>query len=468
MDRQSLQSFVEHAWDESIVPTLMEYIRIPNKSPAFDASWQEHGHMDRAIALIEAWCRAQKVPGLSIEIVRLPGKTPVLFMEIAGHDSDDTVLLYGHYDKQPEMVGWWDGFGPWTPVLKGQKLYGRGGADDGYASFASVTAVRSLVEQGARRARCVILIEGCEESGSFDLPYYMDHLSDRLGTPSLVVCLDSGCGNYDQLWCTTSLRGNIVGTLSVEILTEGVHSGAASGVVPSSFRILRQLLGRIEEAETGHILLPELHRDIPEDRIHQASDAAAILGNTIYGEFPFVEGALPMGADPAELLLNKTWRPTLSVTGMDHIPSIADGGNVLRPRTSAKLSFRTPPHVDAEAAAAALKRALEADPPYGAKVHFDGEAGPGWAAPPFAPWLARAIQDASRNAFGKDVAFIGEGGTIPFMGMLGRQFPEAQFLITGVLGPRSNAHGPNEFLDIEMGKKLTCCVSQVLAAHATR
>jgi acetylornithine deacetylase/succinyl-diaminopimelate desuccinylase-like protein len=366
------------------------------------------------------------------------------------------------------MVGWWEGFGPWTPILKEGKLYGRGGADDGYATFASLTAVRALVEQGAPRARCVILIEGCEESGSFDLPHYMAHLSDRIGTPSLVVCLDSGCGNYEQLWCTTSLRGNIVGTLSVEILSEGVHSGGASGVVPSSFRILRQLLSRIEDPETGRILVPELHREIPRDSVEQAREAAAILGNAIYQEFPFVEGALPMGTDPAELLLNKTWRPTLSVTGMDGIPSIADGGNVLRPRTAAKLSFRIPPHVDEQSATVALRRALESDPPYGATVRFEADPASGWAAPPLAPWLARSVQEASRASFGRDVAFIGEGGTIPFMGMLGREFPEAQFLITGVLGPRSNAHGPNEYLDIEMGKKLTCCVAQVLADHAAR
>ncbi|MEZ4652166.1 MAG: M20 family metallopeptidase [Candidatus Eisenbacteria bacterium] len=468
MDRQALQSMVGRTWDESIVPTLTEYIKIPNKSPHFDPAWEEHGHMERAVRLIESWCRAQTIPGLQIEIVRLPGRTPLLFMEIPGHQCDDVVVLYGHYDKQPEMVGWWEGYGPWTPVLKDGRLYGRGGADDGYATFASLTAVRSLVEQGLPRARCVVLIEGCEESGSFDLPFYIDHLADRIGTPSLVVCLDSGCGNYDQLWCTTSLRGNIVAKLTVDIVTEGVHSGGASGVVPSSFRILRQLLSRIEDEETGRILVPELHRDIPPERMEQARQAAAILGQDIYAEFPFVEGAHPMGTDLTELLLNKTWRPTLSVTGMDGIPSIADGGNVLRPRTAAKLSFRLPPHVEAKAAAAALERVLLADPPYGARVTFEADPAGGWSAPKLAPWLAASVDAASRNAFGREVAFIGEGGTIPFMGMLGEKFPEAQFLITGVLGPRSNAHGPNEFLDIAMGKKLTCCVSQVLVDHARR
>jgi acetylornithine deacetylase/succinyl-diaminopimelate desuccinylase-like protein len=283
-----------------------------------------------------------------------------------------------------------------------------------------------------------------------------------------VVCLDSGCGNYEQLWCTTSLRGNLVGKLNVEILKEGVHSGGASGVVPSSFRILRQLLSRIEDEETGRILVPELHCEIPTDRLEQSRRAAAILGAEIHSEFAFVPGAGPMGNDPVELLLNKTWRPTLSVTGMDGIPSTRDGGNVLRPRTCAKLSFRLPPTVDGEVAMKALRKVLTSDPPYGAKVTFEGEPGAGWNAPPLAAWLQESVSRASRTFFDRDVAFIGEGGTIPFMGMLGRQFPQAQFLITGVLGPGSNAHGPNEFLEIAMGKKLTCCVTQVLADHAVR
>lgn len=468
MKPSALTEFIDGVWDDSIVPALVEYIRIPNKSPAFDAEWAEHGHMERAMELIAGWCRARPIEGLVLEVVRLEGRTPLLYMEIPG-DSDDTVVLYGHLDKQPEMTGWNAGLGPWEPVLDGDRLYGRGGADDGYSAFASLTAIEALRVQGIPHARCVVIIEACEESGSPDLPSYIDALADRIGTPDLVICLDSGCGNYDQLWLTTSLRGNLVGELSVEVIEEGVHSGDASGIVPASFRVLRRLLSRIEHEETGEILLPALHVDIPEQRIEQAGQAAEVLGDTVYDKFPFHDGVQPVTDDLVELVLNRTWRPTLTITGAAGLPTLADAGNVLRPGTSVKISLRLPPTCDAEAAAESVERALESDPPYGAKVRFQpGDAAPGWNAPALSPWLAQAVQDASRAVYGRDVVYMGEGGTIPFMAMLGDRFPDAQFLITGVLGPHSNAHGPNEFLDIPMGKKVTACVAHVLADHFRR
>ena len=455
-------------WEKSILPALARYIAIPNRSPAFDREWREHGHMERAVSLVADWCRARPVPGLTLEIVRLPNRTPLILMEIAGA-LDDTVLLYGHLDKQPEMTGWSDGLGPWTPVRRGDRLYGRGGADDGYSAFAAVTALELLARAHARHARCVLLIEACEESGSFDLPAYVDHLAARIGKPSLVVALDSGCGNYDQLWGTTSLRGMVTGTLRVEILREGVHSGDASGVVPSSFRILRELLSRIDDERTGEIRVQALHAATPPDRAAQAEAAAVVLGDSVSSRFPFVDGARPMGANNAERILARTWQPTLSITGIDGIPAPGSAGNVLRPYTAAKLSLRIPPSVNGVAATAALKRVLETDPPYGARVSFDAEMpGQGWNAPPFAPWLERAMNEASQTYWGKSAVFMGEGGTIPFMGMLGEKFPEAQFLITGVLGPGANAHGPNEFLHIPTAKRLTCAVARVLEAHAER
>jgi acetylornithine deacetylase/succinyl-diaminopimelate desuccinylase-like protein len=466
MDTKKSLDFVSRVWDESIVPTLVEYVKIPNKSPNFDSQWAEHGHMDRAVELIAGWCRARKIEGLELEVVRLEGRTPLIYMEIPG-SSDRTVLLYGHLDKQPEMTGWDKGLGPWTPVLRGERLYGRGGADDGYAAFASLTAIEALREQDVPHARCVVLIEACEESGSFDLPAYIDALEKRIGSPELVICLDSGCGNYEQLWTTTSLRGNLVGTLRVDVLREGVHSGDASGIVASSFRILRALMDRIEDSKTGRVLLPELNVEIPAERIEQARATAKVLGDTMYSKFPFQKGMHPVVEDPVELILNRTWRPAVAVTGAEGMPLPKDGGNVLRPYTTLKLSFRTPPTCDATRAVRKLKEVLERDPPYGAKVTFDaGEGGQGWNAPPLSPWLDKSIQNASQACFGKPAISMGEGGTIPFMAMLGQKFPRAQFLITGVLGPGSNAHGPNEFLDIPMGKKLTSCVASVIADHA--
>lgn len=473
MNRERIQHLIDAAWDSSVVPTLCDYIRIPNKSIHFDPQWAENGHMDQAAKLLENWCKQHALPGMSIEIVRLPNRTPLLFIEVPARnvsaDNNDCVLLYGHLDKQPEFNGWSEGLSAWTPVLRDGRLYGRGGADDGYAVFGSLLALHALADQNISHARCVILIEASEESGSPDLPAYIDALADRIGEPSLVVCLDAECGNYDQLWVTSSLRGNLLGTLSVQVLTEGVHSGMASGIVPSSFRIARQLLERIEDMQTGALRLPELNGDIPKERDRQAKAAAAALGESVYEKFPFVEGMQPTSTDVARLLIDSTWRPTLSITGADGIPSLENAGNVLRPYTALKLSFRLPPRVDPQRAADVVKRTLESNPPYGAKVTFEvSSAMGGWDAPATEPWLAEAIQSASRNFFGADAMYMGVGGTIPFMGMLGEKFPKTQFLVTGVLGPHSNAHGPNEFLDIATGKKVTACVAEVVAAHAKR
>ncbi len=468
MDQSAAQKFVDEIWMDEIVPELVEYIKIPNKSPHFDPDWEENGYMEDAVKQISAWCGKQDIPGMEMEIVRLPGRTPLIFMEIPG-DSDDTVLLYGHLDKQPEMTGWADDLGPWKPVIKGDKLYGRGGADDGYAAYGSLTAIMAVQRQKMPHARCVVIIEACEESGSYDLPYYIDHLKDRIGTPSLVVCLDSGAGNYDQMWITVSLRGMAAGTLRADILREGVHSGSASGIAPSSFRILRELLSRIEDEETGRLLPDYLHAEIPEQRLEQSRKMAEALGNHVYDSLPFVDGAKPMGEDTLDSILNRTWRPTLSVTGASGMPDLGHAGNVLRPYTALKLSLRLPPTIDGEEATRRLKDTLEADPPYGAKVSFESDqAATGWNAPAVESWLHESMDRASKNAYGPGVMYTGEGGTIPFMAMLGEAYPEAQFMITGVLGPNSNAHGPNEFLHVPFARKLTTCVSQVLIDHYNR
>ncbi len=470
IDIARTRKFIDQCWGDEIVPTLFEYIKIPNKSPAFDPDWAAHGYMDEAVAMFEAWARKKlsALPGATLETLRLPGRTPVIVIDVPG-EGKDTVLLYGHLDKQPEMTGWAEGFGPWTPRLDGDKLYGRGGADDGYAMFGALSALTALAEQGAPHAHCVVLIEACEESGSYDLPYYVDHLAARLGAVSLVVCLDSGCGNYDQLWMTTSLRGIAAGTLKIRVLTEGVHSGHASGVVPSSFRIMRQLLSRLEDEATGAVRQAEFYTQIPAERVAQARQAAAALGDAVYTEYPFAPGVAPMGDDLTELLLNRTWRPQLAVIGIDGLPPTTNAGNVLLPFTEAKLSLRLPPTLDAESAGALLRAVLEKDPPYGAQVKLDLEpSASGWNAPALAPWLERSLAAASEAAFGAPPAYMGEGGTIPFMAMLGEKFPQAQFVVTGVLGPHANAHGPNEFLHIPTGKRVSLVIAQVLADQHAR
>jgi acetylornithine deacetylase/succinyl-diaminopimelate desuccinylase-like protein len=470
MDHQKLERFIGECWGDEIVPRLVDYIRIPNKSPAFDPDWAGRGFMDEAVSLFERWARekAAALPGAAVEVVRLPGRTPVILIDIPGA-SDDCVLLYGHLDKQPEMAGWAEGTGPWTPLLKGDKLFGRGGADDGYAMFGALSAILALGEQRIPHARAVVLIEACEESGSYDLPYYVDHLTQRIGNPSLVVCLDSGCGNYDQLWLTTSLRGLVSANLTVRVLTEGVHSGDASGIVPSSFRILRELLSRLEDEGTGAIRPSALHVEIPAERVAQARRAADALGSEIYAKFPFAPGMKPVSDDLVELVLNRTWRPQLALIGMEGLPPPADAGNVLLPYTSAKLSLRLPPTLDAARAGALLRELLEENRPYRAQAGVEvKDAATGWNAPALAPWLERSLERASKAAFGAPPAYMGEGGSIPFMAMLGEKFPRAQFVVTGVLGPHSNAHGPNEFLHLPTAKRVSQVIAQVLADHCAR
>ena len=466
MNLEQLSTSIGRTWDDSIVERLTAYVRIPNKSPMFDPQWEANGYMEKAVQLMADWCRAQPLPGARTDIRRLPGKTPLLLVDVPG-ELPGCVLLYGHLDKQPEFTGWLPGLGPWEPVIREGKLYGRGAADDGYAVFSSLTAIAALKAQKVRLPRCVVLIEACKESGSFDLPAHLAALGDAIGEPSLVVCLDAECGNYEQVWCTTSLRGNLVGTLRVRVLTEGVHSGMAGGIAPTPFRILEQLIARLENPVTGDLLLDELHVTLPADRRAQASTAAQVLGKSVAGKLPWADGVQPVSNDPTELLINSSWRATLAVTGAEGLPALGSAGNVLLPELAVKLSLRLPPTCDADRAAQAVREALVRDPPYGAQVSFDdGSATGGWNAPAFAPRLEESIARASRAVYGQDAVNIGCGGTIPFMGMLGTRFPRTQFFITGALGPQANAHGPNEFLHIDYAKKLTACVSLVLADHA--
>jgi acetylornithine deacetylase/succinyl-diaminopimelate desuccinylase-like protein len=476
-EASALGEFATAAWDQRIVPALTDYIAVPSKSPMFDPDWAANGLIERVVRDAAQWVESRKVPGLKLEVIRIEGRTPVIFFEIPATRSEagDTVLLYGHLDKQPEFNGWRRDLGPWTPKYEDGLLYGRGGADDGYAVYAAITAIEALQAQGLPHPRCVGLIETCEESGSYDLPVYLDALRPHLGQVGLVVCLDSGAGNYDQLWLTTSLRGMVSGVLKVEVLSEGIHSGDASGLVPSSFRILRQVLDRLEDSQTGELLPQSFHCELPASRLAQAQATAAILGDEVWKRMPWACGAdggavLPTTTDPVQGLLNRTWRPTLSVTGVDGFPELKNAGNVLRPYTAFKLSLRLPPLVDGHAASVKLKALLEDNAPYNAKVTFhpDGRAGAlgatGWNAPELSTWLEDALNAASLAHYGAPVGYVGQGGTIPLMSMLQQGFPKAQMMVCGVLGPKSNAHGPNEFLHVPYAKKLTAAVAQVIAA----
>lgn len=478
LNNEQALAHVSQAWDGDLVQRLSDYIAIPAKSPMFDADWLAHGYLETVVRNTAQWIEAQKLEGLTLEVVRLPGRTPVIFFEVAATRnaqegvSAQTVLMYGHLDKQPEFSGWRKDLGPWTPKYEDGKLYGRGGADDGYAAYAAIAAIAALKDQKVAHPRILGLIETCEESGSYDLLPYVDALRTRLGDVGLVVCLDSGAGNYDQLWLTNSLRGMASGVLRVDVLTEGVHSGDASGVVPSSFRVLRQVLDRLEDSATGRLLPGIFHCEVPPERLAQARATADILGDEVYKRFPWAhydcggatQSVLPTTTDPLQALLNRTWMPTLSVTGAEGFPAMKDAGNVLRPFTAFKLSLRLPPLVEAATAVQALKTLLEDNAPYQAKVTFETSGGAtGWNAPDTAPWFEQALHAASQAHFGAGCGYIGQGGTIPLMNMLSQGFPKAQMMVCGVLGPKSNAHGPNEFLHVPYAKKLTAAVAQVIA-----
>jgi acetylornithine deacetylase/succinyl-diaminopimelate desuccinylase-like protein len=468
LDAEVVRAAVDAVWDAGL-PTLVDYIRIPAKSPAFDADWVQTGHLAAALEMLRAWSVAHAPPGATVSVHELPGLTPVLLIDVApqgGGRADRTVLIYGHLDKQPEMEGWRADGGPWVPIIEEDRLYGRGGADDGYSTFAAVAALAAVAAAGGSHARCVVLIEASEESGSPHLLAHLDALAPTLGEIDLVVCLDSGCLDYEHLWVTTSLRGLASVALRVEVLTQGQHSGAASGAVPSSMRIMRQLLDRVEDAATGRILVPELHATIPEDRRREAAVIAA--GLDAYEIFPLAGTTRLMRDSSLELLLATTWEPTLSYIGADGLPRTADAGNVLRPSTTLGLSFRLPPTVDAAVAADALVAVLTADPPAAAAVTATvRDYADGWNAAPTADWLGAALAQASSAHFGAPACFWGEGGSIPFMAMLGQRYPDAQFVVTGALGPDSNAHGPDEYLHLPTARRISACVSHILDAHAS-
>lgn len=471
MDFQHLKRFIEDRWAMSVLPTLTEYIAIPCVSPAFEPDWGMKGHMAEACKLLADWTRKHlaTIDRSSVEIHELPGRTPLLCVDIPGTVADDApVILYGHLDKQPAMDGWIAGRAAWTPTLEGDRLYGRGGADDGYALFSIVLALLALDNQNLPRPRCVLIIEASEESSSEDLPFYFEYLAAKLGSPKLVVALDAMCGNYDQLWVTTSLRGQVAGTLTVRVLDEAIHSGEASGIVPSSFRIATHLLARIEDPATGRIVAPAFIVDVPEARQDEAHKAADVLGQSAYGAMPFIAGARPASDNIATLLTERSWRAQLAVTGADGLPAINEAASVMLPATSLKLSLRLPPTLDADMAGRAMKRLLEDRPPYGCHVLFDiAFVSPGWCAPGTHEWLETALDDASCQAFGRPSVRYGGGGGIPFLNMLGDRFPRAQFLVTGVLGPQSNAHGPNEFLHVPTAIKVTAALSVIILAAAS-
>ncbi len=465
----SLDTSIKARFAAEALDVLAHYLEIPCLSPAYDPEWATAGHLDRAVELLANWAEDRPIRGIRVDVHRLKSRTPVLICEIPSSDPEATatVMLYGHFDKQPPLGNWSPGLDPFRPTLRGDRLYGRGSADDGYSLFASLLAVESLEKAGLKHPRCVVLIEGSEESASPDLEAHLDALAERLDGTDLLVCLDSGAPTFDRLWLTQSLRGNAVVTVDVRVLERGVHSGTASGVVPSPFRVLRQILNRLEDPYTGEVLLPALSAQPPVDQVRRLEDLASELGDVVASQLPVLGGVELAGDCPAERLLRQAWRPAMSVIGIDGMPSVSDGGNVVHAGVTANLSFRLPPSVDAAAATASIVDALEQAPPSGAKVTVTAHPpASGWSCPPLAPWLLEALDEASTAAFGRKAGWTSEGGTIPFLATLGKRFPGVQVVATGVLGPGSNAHSIDESLHIPTAESVTLSVAHLLEAHA--
>lgn len=472
---QELGEASERFFEDEVLPTLSDYVRIRCLSPEFDADWEAHGEIARAAELLAGWARARRIPGLAVEVVAVPGLTPVVCCEIpasAPGDTRPTTLCYGHLDKQPPLGAWREGLDPFTPVREGDRLYGRGTADDGYSIFAALGALELAAAAGRPYGRCVVLIEASEESGSPHLGAYLDLLADRFGPggPGLVVCLDSGAATYDRLWSTTSLRGLVNAVVRVDVLTEGIHSGSGGGVVPDSFRLLRQLLSRIEDEKTGEVLLDSCRIAVATDRRLAAERLVAELGGSPAGHFPVVGSLrLASGGTAADQLVAQSQTAALACTGLDGMPAVADAGNVLRPYTALKLALRIPPGASSTEVGAELVARLTADAPEGATVSVhDLICADGFDAPARAGWLGSAVDEASEALFGAAGRDLGEGGTIPFLSALATSYPDAQFLVTGVLGPESNAHGPNEMLHLPTATRLTAAVAHVLSAVPPR
>ena len=468
VDIADLQSRVVKEIDEGVIPTLIEYIRVPSLSPMYDPNWESNGLMVQAQEIILSYVKSLGIRNFTHDLLKEDGKPWMFYGEVAPTSPElGTILIYGHMDKQPHFPDWIPGTNNTEPAIIDDKLYGRGGADDGYALPSAAMLIKTLQDMGVPHGRIVIIGETEEESGSPNLKYLISQLKDRIGHPDLVICLDSGAADYEHLWLTSSLRGNVAIELAVKILKTGMHSGEGSGIVPSTFRIMRQLIERIEDSRTGEIIIPELHQDLDPTIYEKTSATAKVLGDSVISKIDWVDGAQPVTTDVVQAIINRTLKPTLCVTGVEGIPPCGTAGNVLRPSTTFKLSIRLPPTVCSEFAVEKLKEVLLKNPPYHAAVEIvKSSHGSGFAVSPLDDWMTAALNRGSNATFGSDTLYFGEGGSIPFMGMLGEMFPQAKFVVTGVLGPNSNAHSANEFLHIPFMKKILTCLGVLIAAHA--
>ncbi len=462
---KEIDQWIEEAWRGETLEALKDVIRIPSKSRAFDEDWETHGFLTAVLKKAQTWGR-KLFPNGAFEIIQDPGLTPILFVDIPATDEgfERPAFFYGHFDKQPEAEGWAAGLGPWEPVVRNGRLYGRGAADDCYSFYASLTAAKALDEFKIARPRVTGLFETDEESGSRDLPFYLEKMREEIGNPAFLGIFDLSVRDYERLWLTQSLRGVVSFTMKVSVLETPVHSGTASGIVPSSFAIVRMLLDRLEDPCTGRVKLREFHAEIPAFHQKGLEEEAALAGDAVFAEFPYKDGTQPRHAAALEALRANAWEPALSILGAEGLPSISSATAVIRPSTAVALSFRVPPGVDAKKALQAAIDAVTTNVPFNASVEIDNpRAESGFESPELDPWLSEALEELSKEYFGNSFAKTYEGATIGTLGAFRRNFSQSCFLNTGVLGSKEHAHAPNESLDLQYVAKFTQILSKVVA-----
>ena len=469
MDPKGCVEFCTKAWSEggSALEGLKMFVRIPNLSPQYDEGYHTNGLIHKALHDVGDWIKSQGLKHVEITYFEEKGREPLLYVEIGSTAEKEvpSILTYGHLDKMPHLdaEGWGEGLSATNPVVKGRKVYGRGTNDDGYNPFCVVTAVKYLEENNLPHPKVIMLLESGEESGDDEIQIYLKDLRSRIGDVGVIMVLDAEAQDYDTLWCCTSLRGVVMGVLDIQHLATPCHSGMATGMVPSTFRIARMLLSRIEDEQTGEIKLKEAHIEIPQNRIDSCNEIAKQLGERCVEIVTLLPGAKHLSEDRGELLIGKGWKPGLAVTGADGIPSVANGSNVIRTRTSLKLSLRIPPGVKSEVVAEAMKKELERDPPYGAKVTYKPlGAGNGWFGRDFDEKTQKALDQSSIDVFGQKSLLYGEGGSIPLCNLLQELWPNAQLLVTGAAGTDSNPHGYDESLDLPYTSQFTASISLFL------
>lgn len=460
---KSIDQFITNCWQTETLEGLKNFIRIPAKSKNFDPNWAKNGYLKQALEQAVQWGQ-RLFPEGTFTILEAPGLTPTLFFDIpANQHVGQPVFFYGHLDKQPETQGWAEGLGPWEPVIREGRLYGRGSSDDGYSFYMALTAVYALKKHQQSYPRVVGLYETDEESGSQDLPHYLKQVAPLIGSPACLCILDLSCKDYQRLWHTQSLRGVVMFELHVKVLDRPVHSGVCSGLVPSSFAVMRALLDRLEDPLTGQIKLSAFHTTIPVEHEHAMTALANLLGDQLYQCFPYAQSTQPRTTDLVEAIKRMSWQPSLSILGQDGLPSLQNASALLRTHTALTLSFRIPPYVDSQKALQQAIDVLTHDVPCNAVVEIkNAKAEDGFDAPMGTPWLMQAMHDCSVEVFGHAPGQLFEGASIGTMKHFQQAFPNSPFLNTGVLGPLENAHAPNESIHLGYATQLTQCLARLL------